>query len=854
MILLSLILLSAGSPTIPETTVASPIEQIATAPTLHENIGPFLHSLVDSTLYFGAGTFFGSVAILADIGWGVCQLSPWASTIGNECLVAAKILWIGATHSFAQAFKRFPFFSFVLTSTPSSCSAWNRNKKMLSQIPAATHEDQELLQFLERRWLAKATGCYPFLVNWMCPSFGISLQVHPETTNSYSRLPSDKFSVTYKNRVKAWKHFLPHPEYFPLILTRPSNIGDYFPFCFEIPHDENIQHAVERLARTKPTIDSPIVVDLTSVLPGGTLDRKEWHDVWHSYEESFSTWCNEHKIDLEKIVCIQRVQQQDIGGIRLLPFSGSCKETIAKQSQFILERISRFGLSANRVELDRSLLPSEPAFLQQNFAASIPIECETKEQWISFLNSIDHSWRSNHPQKTLMLKGTLQVLKDLCTILTQEKWEEIMRSPTRSSIAQACFKKIKEQLSLLVQEDEKASFLDTASHIEQVHADLSSLLEVFSPFAHKDFATVFQKHLTSIPQILQPLTSYGIHTSGMTSLAGIFKAVEKSLGRPPRVLYGENIYYECVYAAERIAHAASVQEATEQDWKDVDLLLAQFNPALKRINFQVSEYHVEKIAEVLHRALSERVGRPLSLAIDCTLDFSNSERVGRLLEEFQEEITRGDLNVMCFRSGLKYDLFGMDNYCGAPFFMVHNGDAQWSSFDSLLTDPALQTDRLSLNWFCLAYQHAAPYLESYRKQIFDNTRAVFNKIPKRLLNNTNLDYRIIPVDRDADPSFVDIKIFGPCHGFRGGLLVGVLLTVKCMEAGHPLLYRPSLGFYHPNLAVLFGEECTTVRLTLGLDPAQVDVIAECFKMIDTLNGLRAAPVESYESGLGCIPL
>ena len=308
-----------------------------------------------------------------------------------------------------------------------------------------------------------------------------------------------------------------------------------------------------------------------------------------------------------------------------------------------------------------------------------------------------------------------------------------------------------------------------------------------------------------------------------------------------RILFGENTYFECIHAIERISNASSIQEAHEQDWKDVDLILAQFNPTVKRINFkvteyQVSEYHLEEIAKTLHRALNAREGKPLSIALDCTLDFSDSKRVGTLLAEFEKEIERGDLNVMCYRSGIKFDLFGMDNYCGAPFFMVHNQDPKWANFDILLTDPVLQTDLLSLNWFCLAYQHAVPYLELYRKQIFDNTRAVLNKVPRRLFRTKNVNYRIIPCDSDAEPSFIDIKIFGPLHAIRGGLIVGMLLTLKCMEAGHPLLYRPSIGFYHPNLAVLFGTECTTIRLTLGLDPAQIDVIVHCLEKVDTLNG------------------
>jgi hypothetical protein len=326
----------------------------------------------------------------------------------------------------------------------------------------------------------------------------------------------------------------------------------------------------------------------------------------------------------------------------------------------------------------------------------------------------------------------------------------------------------------------------------------------------------------------------------MTSLTGILKAVEKTVGKPPRILYGENTFFECIYASELFAVASSVLQAGDQDLKDADLILAQFNPTLKRINlkaadFHTAEYHVEKISGILHKALKARDGDPLCIAIDCTFDFSISSRVRALLLEFQNEIESGALNIICYRSGIKFDLFGMDNYCGAPFYMIHNRDPKWSYFDALLTDPALQTDLLSLNWFCLAFQNAAPYLEAYRKQVFDNTHAVLSKIPLRLSSAKNTKYRVIPMQSDIDPTFIDIKIFGPLHEMRGSVLVGGYLTVKCMQAGFPLLYRPGIGFYHPNMSVLFADECTTVRLTIGLDPAQIEVIVDCLEKIDALN-------------------
>ncbi len=169
----------------------------------------------------------------------------------------------------------------------------------------------------------------------------------------------------------------------------------------------------------------------------------------------------------------------------------------------------------------------------------------------------------------------------------------------------------------------------------------------------------------------------------------------------------------------------------------------------------------------------------------------------------------------------------------SSFFI--NGGATWDSFDSLLTDPVLQTDRLSLNWFCLAYQSATPQLELYRKQVFANTRSLLNQVPSRLLSDKDAHYRVIPFESDADPAFIDIKISGPCHQAKAAVLVGGCLYLECMEGGHPIFYRRSLGFYHPNFGILFGKDSTTIRLTLGLDPAQVDLLTHCFEKIDALN-------------------
>lgn len=817
MILLSALLLFTSSIEIPESSL--PINHLRSV-TEQEDTSLF-HKVSEKALYFCVGEVLQSASFLAKLGWGIFQISPWAKTIGNECLLISDVCRITAQHAYAQIFDG----SVSFKKTPLSLSSWHQNQFSLSQIPAFTLEQKKLLQFLEKRWLAKATGYYSSIVDWICPCFGIAVQIHPESTSSYARDPWNKFSQTYKNRVESWKPLLPHPQHFPLILTRPYSLQDYLPSRIEVPQNENIQTTLERLALKMQACPTKIILDLTSALSG--LDKKSWGQTWGSYQRELS------KIspDLNQILCIETVQKEGIGGIRILPFNDQSKEEINLAHQYLLEWVSKFGLSANRIELDRWEL--SPFIKTQGTRSAHSVE--HFEDFIFYLNSFEKSWKSKHPQKTLMLQGTLEVIRSLFGNLSKEKWDTITQCPTKSGVIQLCFSKIKEELNVLAQDNENEPFFNTVSHIEQIHASFTPLLEIFSPFIFNDFSNIYHEILTSVPQKLKPLTSYGIHSSAMTSLAGIFKAMERSVGKSPRVLYGENTYFEIIHAVNMVSNACAIDEATEEDWKEVDLIIAQFNPVLKRIDFDVTDYKVEKIAETLHKALKAREGKPLTLALDSTLDYINSPQTSLLLEEFQEEIEKGSLNLICYRSGLKFDLFGMDNYCGAPFYMIHNKDSKWDAFDFLCNDPVLQTDPLSLNWFCLAYQKAASHLEFYRKQVFDNTRAFLDKVPQRLLTNKNIDYRIIPVDREANLAFVDIKIYGPLHEMRSSLIGGFLL-LKCMEGKHPIFNRPSLGFYHPNFCILFSEKCSTIRMTLGLDPAQVDLLVNCFETIDSLNG------------------
>jgi hypothetical protein len=788
----------------------------------------FFPKLYEGVLHFGAATAFETLSRFSRLGLGVSLLTPWASTLGKEFLLMSELCGSVSEQLFTKFLQgEFLFDHFVDSKRiPFSQLSWHQNQKLLSQIPADTDEEKQLLFFLEKRWLAKITGFFPLAIDKICPCFDISMQAHPETANSYARTPSSNFSPTYIHKIQDWKKILPHPQHYPLILTRPYELRDYLPNYLEVA-SEDMPTTLKRIGKKLQEGHARVVLDLSALF--SEVNSQQWLTNWKAYQDSFLPLCKENKIDPKKILCMQRVKHKETGGIRLLPFATATSQETEQNHQYLLEWISCLGLTTNRIEMDRGQNSSP---IQVGLPVLHPMP--SRDEFLATVNNLWQNFPTHPTQTAFLIKAPLLVLTGLLAEIPESKWEEITQSKTRASLIELSLTRMEEQLELLRRDTEETPFFETTSHLEEIHANLSVLIEIFSPYTAKDFSEIYSRLLTTIPSSLKNLTTCGIHSSGMTSLAGIIKTVEHHLGRTPNVIYGHNTYFECINSANKTSKALSLLAATEEDWQNVDLILAQFNPVIIKTHLP-SNYSVEPVSAALRKALICRQGKPFTVAIDSTIDWIDSTRVSILLEEFQKEIQEGLLNVISYRSGLKFDLLGMDNYSGAPAFMIHNQEAKWSSFDSLFQDPLLQADRLSVNWFCLSYKYASFELQQFQKQIIENTKALLAKVPSRLFNK-DVPYRLISFDKDADPTFIDIRITGPFHQIRGSALVGGCLYVKCLERQCPIFNRLSFGFYHPNFTMLFDKDYTTIRLTLGPDPAQVELLADCFEKIDALNG------------------
>ena len=779
-----------------------------------------LHELLSSTTkriaYLGVGLAFGTLSGVARVGWEISQFLPNMGFRTNEWQLLRRLSSSIAIHAFKGAVGR---------NSPSSLpfrKAWEDNQQLLKQIPTTTLDEKKLLHFLQERWLAKVASFSTLMMDWVYPCFGIKYLVHPGANHSYARLLTDQFCSAYANRVQEWKKELPHPLDFPLILTRPNLLNKYLPSCMELFEGQDISSMFQSIG------SEPLLLDVSHL-----FTKKRWLKEWEEFQNHFQKACQEKEIDPNLIVCFQKMNQEAIGGIRLLSCKGQSVEKGEVQYRKLLDWMSGCGLGANRVELDR--WPDDSTI--QESAPTKPISHET-------INSLEHAtsslqksiatikcnpqWLNAPVHKRVILQGILNILEGLL----EEK--QPIASPAKLQVIELVSQKISRAFDELGTLGPDISFPRLSILLEPICADVSSLIEIFKPCTQKHFAQIYHDLLVSIPgspKTLQSLTSCGIHTSGMTSLASIVKSVEKMVGRRPNVLYGENTYFECVNSLKKMARASCTTEALDEEWDKADLLVAQFNPVL-HLRGDI-EYTQEQVARNLRRCLEVRNKKPFTLALDCTIDFLRSELLSNLLQEFSQEIENGSLNVIGFRSGNKFDLFGMDNYCGAPFFMINDQDPKWICFQSLFEDACLQADPLSVNWFSLAYHHAAPFLDLYRRQIFDNTRTLLNKAPEGLLTN-QAGYRISRADEAAKLAFLDIKIFGPLHAFRGAAMVVLSFYIQCMEEGRLLFNRPSLGFYHPNCTMRFGDDHSTIRLTLGLDPAEVDLFAHCLNTIDRL--------------------
>lgn len=277
------------------------------------------------------------------------------------------------------------------------------------------------------------------------------MQIHPDTDPSYARSPIFFLFKTYQKKVEAWKKRLPHPHFFPLILTRPFDIISYLP-AYQILKKEDIRSVLQMAKRENKF--NKIVLDFTCAF----LASHDLMNTWEKYKDVVISVCKEEGIELGEVICIQRLQEKEVGGIRillLLPYSIS---EIKRKGGLLLDWVSTFGLCSNKIELDRAFLCEESWTL-----GDIRVEFSNVTKQL-LLEKIRFFLRKPFSkEKRIIIRGALLPLQGLL-----EGWEITSISDVKTELIKLSLSNIAQKLEVLEKKGEGISFFDLVSHIEQI--------------------------------------------------------------------------------------------------------------------------------------------------------------------------------------------------------------------------------------------------------------------------------------------------------------------------------------------------------------------------------------------------
>ncbi|WP_068467984.1 gamma-glutamyl-gamma-aminobutyrate hydrolase family protein [Candidatus Protochlamydia phocaeensis] len=754
--------------------------------------------------------------------------------------------------------------------TPSQ-EAWHLNLALLRSAYNET-DDPEIkkqINFLINNYLDKAAPVRAWETKWLVNDFESNYQVHPHSNYYYHRtefLKKLEFSAPYNKG-------LAFADSSPLILTETTELEHFFPLSFTVMGNDEKTWA-NAMAGTlaahfskhpnigkglEEELSSGILFDLTSQFEAlmrtngspeaerqakqqlsqikdkldATIDQSI-KILSNQYPELKNSRYQRHKLKeylKNNITTISRVQvEENLGGIKVLPvFSKLNKSALESKYSHFIDFIGHTGLALGAINMRRyamnahELRPDIQYAVRGDNALYFPkktdlIETELAKRLTQKFASSD--LMKEQPQIAILGHSTMQLLNGLMHKISEEKWNALNENPATRKIVQTTLYQIKEHLANA--ELQTNDFAKFAQYIELAHAEMAALLELARPYQAEDFPKIYQEQLKPIvPEGLQSSVKAGLGKTAVNLFAGMNAAL---MQQDPNVTrcYSKGLYYEQAlvmgnnYKFDEMIDDPSVTK--------VDFYACQTNPNIE-IDTDHHHYAHIDIASDVRKIMkkNEQSGtQHLTVAVDCTIDYLHSPQIKELLAQFEQEIKDGKLNFVFFHSGQKFDMLGMDNYFGSPFYMVNNGSAHWQPFNGLLENKVHQTDPLSQQWFCLSNEFAPTTVDTYRKQIFENTREIMKNLPKALIPNgtSSQKVRVSTFDEETEPCFIDLKIVGFGHQVRAFSMINYFY-IKCDEYGIKAFRRPSFGFYHPNITLIAGEDgSTSLRINPGLDPKE----------------------------------
>lgn len=554
----------------------------------------------------------------------------------------------------------------------------------------------------------------------------------------------------------------------------------------------------------------------------------------------------------KNITAICMVDLKEYAGIKILPLFANLtsKSDVAKKHPTFHQFVVQAGLFLGAVTYRRHILDG---FALRNDVDYLP----TGKVGIYFpqpgsfvasalfnrLETIFTEKAASQPHIGVLGGATMCLVRGLLQEISPDKWSAMTSHPELNEVLQTTLVRLQHHLAHAELGIE--NFNEFSKNIELAHYELAVLLELFKPFEEKDFAEIYKGQIVGIPSRIKDRLNAGLGKTAVNTFAGIHKAIMETT--PNKICcYSPSLYFEEISSFGKSHPLAAVLNTKKI--KKVDLYACQFNPNID-INTHTFSYQAQDIQGDVEKLLELKHTEHMTVAVDCTIDYLNSPQAGLLLKRFEQEILDGTLNFVFFRSGQKFDMLGIDNYFGSPFYVINNGDPHWKTFDRLFESKAHKTDHLSLQWFCLANRYAADYMDEYRRQIFTNARDLLKSVPEALKakapvrthkGQAGQKIRVSNVDDDGMlVSFLDIKILGENASARARTVEEEFFNA-CAEEGVAIQSKPSFGFFTPNINRITSHgKLINIRVNPGLDPKGNQAIGRFLERLAAREDLQA---------------
>lgn len=739
-----------------------------------------------------------------------------------------SILTTSIFHFTFSKLKNFSASFFKNLNVLNSESAWHQNLSLIQSAQNKTSDPKlkNRIRFLAVNYLNKIAPIMPSvarLTSWNF--FESSFQVSPYSPYQYHRA-FFRYQPTIGSLINNQRFALGNKS--PLMLTDTDQFAHFFPLKFIVLNREN-RNEWRTLILNAMQKNIEVLFDLTQdfgskILTEGDIEKE------HSFRIQFNQIKNEinevidsmkqnkhvKKFLKQKSTVISRVKfecnGEEIGGMKILPlFSKLNPKNVLKIHPTLTHSfVEETGIVLGAIHL-RRLVPEafplsyDSTKLNKEFSK---IHFENQEDFIKAIkfNKIENN---SNPHVIVLGVSFLNMLKGLMSKIDAYKWKTLNQDPATREILQTVLFKI------IMHLNNAESFIEVDNKfiqaIELAHAELATLLELISPFQPKDFQPIYLKQLEIIPKSLLAHVKAGLSKTAETVFAEVNVAVRTQNSKSV-CAWSEGFYFE---HALLLGNKQKIETALKDSHLDtIDLYGCTFNPSIESDDKNVPYVQKNLITDIENILKEKPNTQHLTVAIDFTNDYFNSEKSKQLLEHFASHIHSGRLNFVFFGSGQKFDMLGMDHFYGSPFYIINNGAGHWKSFDKLFTEEVHKTDHLSTQWFCLLHEFASKSVDEFRHLFFKNTKNIIQNLPEKLFSKKR-KITVSKVDEKTDLTFIDVKIKGIFNKIIGSLLVSYFqfYAVVCKVKAS---IRGSFGFLHPNVTLIFSSDATTLRLHPGI--------------------------------------